>query len=68
MRRSPSQLARWRCAGGGGIDADGLELGRITAPLLAQRWEQGWDRPLADWREHLGIATLVARSPFQISS
>ena len=45
--------------------AYGLELGRVCAPLLAQRWEEGWDRPLAKWREQLGIAELVDRSPFR---
>jgi ubiquinone biosynthesis protein Coq4 len=44
--------------------AYGLELGRVCAPLLAQRWEEGWERPLAQWRQQLGIAALVARSPF----
>ena len=44
--------------------AYGLELGRISAPLLAQRWEEGWERPLAQWRQELGIAAVVARSPF----
>ena len=44
--------------------AYGLELGRLSAPLLAQRWEEGWQRPLAQWRQQLGIAALVARSPF----
>ena len=49
----------------GQATAYGLELGRVSAPLLAQRWEQGWDRPLAEWREQLGIAALVANSPFK---
>jgi ubiquinone biosynthesis protein Coq4 len=44
--------------------AYGLELGRTSAPLLAQRWEEGWQRPLAEWRLQLGIAPVVARSPF----
>lgn len=44
--------------------AYGLELGAICMPLLAQRWEQGWDRPLSQWREQLGIAAIVSRSPF----
>ena len=34
------------------------------AELLARRWEEGWNRPLAKWREQLGIAALVANSPF----
>ncbi len=61
-----------RCSEGAGSDgvdvgqavAYGLELGRICVPLLAQRWEEGWAQPLKQWRESLGIAALVARSPF----
>lgn len=45
--------------------AYGLDLGRVCAPLLAQRWEEGWDRPLADWRKGLGITALVANAPFK---
>jgi ubiquinone biosynthesis protein Coq4 len=45
--------------------AYGLEVGRICAPLLAQRWEEGWGRPLVAWREQLGIASIVPRSPFR---
>jgi len=41
-----------------------FELGRVCAPLLAQRWEEGWHWPLAQWREQLGIAALVHSSPF----
>lgn len=44
--------------------AFGLHLGGVCAPLLAQRWEDGWALPLAQWREQLGIATELARSPF----
>lgn len=44
--------------------AFGLHLGGVCAPLLAQRWEEGWALPLAQWREQLGIAAELARSPF----
>ena len=47
--------------------AYGLELGQTCAPLLAQRWEEGWRLPLAQWRQQLGIAALVERSPFAAS-
>jgi ubiquinone biosynthesis protein Coq4 len=71
----PASLRRQllhRCLAGPAADepdlglttAFGLELGAACAPLLAQRWEEGWHRPLADWRERLGITALVARSPF----
>jgi ubiquinone biosynthesis protein COQ4 len=42
----------------------GLQLGGICAPLLAQRWEEGWQEPLATWRERLGLAEALRRSPF----
>lgn len=48
--------------------AYGLELGAVSAPLLAQRWEEGWQRPLPEWRQQLGIAAIVARSPFAESA
>jgi ubiquinone biosynthesis protein Coq4 len=45
--------------------AYGLELGACTsAPLLAQRWEEGWQRPLAEWREQLGLSAVIRRNPF----
>ncbi|MFN5219896.1 MAG: hypothetical protein ACK5FE_03170, partial [Cyanobacteriota bacterium] len=55
---------------GEGVDvglavAFGLELGCLAPPLLAQRWEEHWERPLADWREELGISALLQRSPFR---
>ncbi|MFO0015222.1 MAG: hypothetical protein ACK52U_01535 [Synechococcaceae cyanobacterium] len=37
----------------------------LGADLLTQRWEEGWQRLLAEWREQLGIAALVARRPFK---
>lgn len=33
----------------------GYRLGMASAPLLAQRWEEGWQRPLAAWRAELGV-------------
>lgn len=49
----------------GAAVAFGLQLGAACAPLLAQRWEEGWQRPLSSWREELGIAELLSRSPFR---
>lgn len=34
---------------------EGLQMGWKAGSLLAQKWELGWDRPLADWRQALGI-------------
>ncbi|MFM7675217.1 MAG: Coq4 family protein [Synechococcus sp.] len=44
--------------------AHGLRLGGRCAPLLAQRWEEGWREPLAAWRDRLGMSALLAESPF----
>lgn len=45
----------------------GWQLGRAAQPLLAQKWEQGWARPLADWQKELGLPATVgdpaARAP-----
>jgi len=62
-----------RCLAGGGAEtpdlglavAFGLQLGQVCGPLLAQRWEQGWERPLVDWQEQLGIRALLQSSPFR---
>ena len=57
-------------SGGSEVDvglaiAYGLELGAsTTSPLLAQRWEEGWQRPLAEWRQELGLTALLERNPF----
>ncbi|WP_216902314.1 Coq4 family protein [Synechococcus sp. CCY 9618] len=33
----------------------GLEMGREARPLFAQRWEEGWAKPLQQWREELQL-------------
>jgi ubiquinone biosynthesis protein Coq4 len=33
----------------------GWEMGRRAKPLFAQRWEEGWHKPLAQWRAELNI-------------
>lgn len=48
--------------------AYGLGLGASTsAPLLAQRWEEGWERPLEDWREQLGAENWWGATPSPLS-
>ncbi|MCT0223735.1 Coq4 family protein [Synechococcus sp. CS-1328] len=44
----------------------GLELAETLGHrLLAMRWEEGWQEPISLWRQRLGLAELLARSPFQ---
>ncbi len=33
----------------------GYRLGMQAQPLLAQKWEEHWERPLTEWRSQLGI-------------
>jgi ubiquinone biosynthesis protein Coq4 len=36
----------------------GWEMGHVAKPLFAQKWEEGWDKPLATWREALNIQPM----------
>lgn len=38
----------------------GYRLGLACRPFLAQRWEDGWERPLADWRAELRVDPAAA--------
>ncbi len=35
--------------------AQGYRMGNRAKPLLAQKWEENWDRPLTEWRSELGL-------------
>jgi ubiquinone biosynthesis protein COQ4 len=39
----------------------GWRMGRKAKQLMAQRWETGWQRPLAEWRQELGIELPAER-------
>ena len=28
---------------------------QIALHMVLQRWEEGWDKPLSQWREELGV-------------
>ena len=43
----------------------GSQLGLSGVFLEAFRWEEGWERPLAEWRSELGLTSLLEISPFQ---
>jgi ubiquinone biosynthesis protein COQ4 len=38
----------------------GYRMGREAKPLVAQRWEDGWARPLSEWRAALGLSKAAA--------
>jgi ubiquinone biosynthesis protein Coq4 len=35
--------------------AHGTSIGFSAAPLCTARWEEGWDLPVAEWRQRMGI-------------
>ncbi|MCP9818418.1 hypothetical protein KBZ18_02790 [Synechococcus sp. Cruz-9H2] len=35
--------------------AHGMAIGHSASCLALARWEEGWERPVADWRQELGI-------------
>ncbi|MCP9774902.1 Coq4 family protein [Cyanobium sp. WAJ14-Wanaka] len=47
--------------------AHGTAMARSASCLAAVRWEEGWDRPLADWRRELGITEPANDEPYGLS-
>ncbi len=43
----------------------GAQVGLAGVFLEGCRWEEGWERPLAEWRSELGLSRLLEKSPFQ---
>ena len=39
--------------------AQSFAMGKVAKPLVAQRWEEEWDKPLSQWRDELNIQPLV---------
>ena len=45
--------------------SEGYEMGIKAKPLLAQKWEDHWERPLAEWRNLLNLTpagTKISRA------
>jgi ubiquinone biosynthesis protein COQ4 len=43
--------------------AAGYRIGAKAKPFLAQKWEEGWDKPLETWREELGVEVMPIYQP-----
>jgi ubiquinone biosynthesis protein COQ4 len=39
----------------------GWTMGKLAKPLFAQKWEEAWDKPLAQWQAELNIQPLTSR-------
>lgn len=38
--------------------AQGFHMGKTAKPLFAQKWEEGWEKPLTQWRAELNIQPI----------
>lgn len=47
--------------------ARGGAIGLQCAPFCVQRWEEGWERPLADWRRQLGLQDPVREQAYSLA-
>lgn len=43
--------------------ASGYRMGAKAKPLLAQKWEEHWNKPLSEWRSELGIEPMPVYVP-----
>ena len=43
----------------------GIAVGQKVPELFSPRWEEGWERPITDWQDELGLSELLKKSPFQ---
>ncbi|WP_026082538.1 Coq4 family protein [Mastigocladopsis repens] len=43
--------------------AMGYRMGSKAKPLLAQKWEEHWDKPLSEWRAELGLEPASVYTP-----
>ncbi len=37
----------------------GWEMGKTAKPFFAQKWEESWEKPLAEWRQDLHVSSLI---------
>jgi ubiquinone biosynthesis protein Coq4 len=48
--------------------ARGMGMAIQMKPLIAQRWEDGWDKTMRQWREDLNIANPVIDEPYSLKN
>ncbi|MDS3859649.1 Coq4 family protein [Thermosynechococcaceae cyanobacterium BACA0444] len=63
LKRQPERL--------GGITAQvarGMAMALEAKPLIAQRWEEGWSKPIPQWRQELNITQPVVDEPFSLKN
>jgi ubiquinone biosynthesis protein Coq4 len=39
--------------------AQGFQMGKTAKSLFAQKWEEGWEKPLTQWQAELNIQPIA---------
>lgn len=42
--------------------AQGFHMGKTARPLFAQKWEEGWEKPLSQWQAELNVQPIQHQS------
>ena len=48
--------------------ARGMAMALEMKPVIAQRWEDGWDKPMQQWRKELNISNPVIDEPYSLKN
>ncbi|MEP0821036.1 hypothetical protein NC998_28725, partial [Trichocoleus desertorum GB2-A4] len=48
------------CSDGSCVSPEGFQMGKTAKSLFAQKWEEGWKKPLPQWQAELNIQPVRA--------
>ena len=63
LKRRPEQLKQVTQQ-----SARGMGMALQAKPLIAQRWEEGWEKPVVQWRQELNITNPVIEEPYSLKN
>jgi ubiquinone biosynthesis protein Coq4 len=63
LKRRPEQLEQITRQA-----ARGMGMALQAKPLIAQHWEGGWEKPVAQWRQELNITNPVIEEPYSLKN
>lgn len=63
FKRQPEMLSRVTDQ-----TARGMAMGLEMKPVIAQRFEDGWDKPMQQWRKELNISNPVIDEPYSLKN
>ncbi|MBV9390081.1 MAG: hypothetical protein JOZ78_26960 [Chroococcidiopsidaceae cyanobacterium CP_BM_ER_R8_30] len=63
LKRRPEQLKQVTQQ-----SARGMGMALQAKPLIAQRWEEGWEKPVVQWRQELNITNPVIEELYSLKN